>query len=129
MRDIQEIQSSLTVFDEFGTLKNNSEAIKWVLSKLENSKSVAFAWTDEEGTQLDLILTYKPFYDPENARLIQGGVRVQHDLLVSVLRHGAFGFQTGKDITETHFNYYKEKLNVGFPAFADFLNAIRQNLN
>jgi len=95
--------------DKYGTALNDIETFKTIALKLKNYSCFLMAWTDEAGTQLDILFTLDPNFDSENIGLVQGGVR-QNDLFVSIMRMGAFGFEVKNDTT--HGGYYSEKLSV-----------------
>jgi len=116
-------------FDEYKTIINDQENYKDIAKQLvEGEGAVLFAWTDGQGTQFDILLAICPDVIFENDILIQGGVK-SSDLFVSVMRIGSFGFNLD---TESHPNYYAEKLGIGTGEtankFAEFINSIKKEI-
>jgi len=117
--------------DSYGTIVNgeNIDTFEWAAEMLSTFGSVIFAWTDQEGTQLDILLTYKTGFSPSNISLLQDGVR-HNDLFVSIMRMGSFGFEISHD--DTFPSYYAEKLGLGGEATAEklavLLNGIKREL-
>lgn len=112
--------------DEFyGIVINSEKTYEAIAHSLLQLKPVLIAWTDQEGTQLDILLNYMAIkYGPA-----QGGVRGT-DLFVSVMRVGAFGFDAKEK--DTHPRYYSEKLGLGsgvtVEKFAELINGIKSKL-
>lgn len=115
--------------DEYGVHVNGQETYDAIAAALRAHSSLAISWTDQEGTQLDLLLAV-----PEHVvGPFQGGIR-QGDLFVAIMRMGAFAF----DITSnprTDPGYYAEKLgrsqlgrSVTSVKLSDLINGVRSSL-
>lgn len=97
----------MIIQDEYGCVLNRPETYKTLASVLtDGSIPVVFAWTDEEGSQLDIMLVY----DARQYGFLQRGMSADTDLFVGVSRCGFFGFEIN-DI-EKHPDYVAEKLNL-----------------
>lgn len=124
--EISMSQSENMNHDEFGTVLNGADTYKEIGLALATDSVVLVPWTDELGTQLDILLVWKPSFCAPSRQLIQGGVR-STDLFVSIMRKGAFGFEV--DRTDTAGGYYAEKLGLekGETALklAEFLNGVK----
>lgn len=115
--------------DEYGTVQNDPKTYKGIVKLLKVYGSALIAWTDDEGTQFDILFTrfHAPF---QLTGSIQGGLR-WNDLFVSIMRIGAFGFEIQKD-TDTHAGYYEEKFGreMGSTSskLAELINGVRKEL-
>jgi|SRR6266496_3444993 len=111
--------------DEYGTIENGEQTYLAIAKEIQ-SYPMVIAWTDNEGSQLDVLLVLRP----RQVGFLQGGVRGSTDLFVSIMRLGAFGFDTG--ITDTHPSYIGEKLRLGDNVTTDklteLINGIRRYL-
>ena len=111
--------------DEYGTVFNGPDTFQEIALALITTKLALIPWTDEAGTQFDVLLSYGVEFAPSRG-LIQGGLR-STDLFVSIMRKGAFGFDI--DRTDTAGAYYAEKLFItgGETAdkLAEFLNGVK----
>lgn len=109
--------------DEWGVVYNTETTYKRLASLLTET-SVVIAWTDQEGTQLDILLTLFPL----QVGPLQRGLRGNRDLFVAVMGFGAHSFDAAH--TDTHGGYISEKLggggyNVTWEKVAELLNGIR----
>ena len=98
--------------DEYGCVLNGPETYNGIAALLREHGSCIVPWTDEEGTQFDIL--FNVFRVPEQMvshglGLIQGGLN-SRDLFISIMRVGAFAFEREK--TDTHASYYAEKLRI-----------------
>ncbi len=93
--------------DEYQTVFNSEKTYKGLASHLSNHDPIIFAWTDQEGTQLDILLAYKPLQYGH----LQRGMHSMTDLFVAVSHFGMFGFELNG--TEKFAGYVGEKLNLG----------------
>lgn len=114
--------------DEYGTILNGPETYQAIALALVTTKLALIPWTDEAGTQLDILLAHGVEFAPSRS-LIQGGVRPT-DFFVSIMRKGAFGFELND--LETHSGYYAEKLKLSgeetIDKLAEFLNGVKAAL-
>jgi len=117
--------------DEYGTVLNSLETYQFISWNLIQFGCLFIAWTDEQGTQLDILFT-KLRHPLAKVGPTQGGVR-WNDLYVSIMRMGAFGFEIKQD-ADTSSDYYEEKLagghNLGSTAdkLAELINGVRSEL-
>jgi len=96
--------------DEYGTVQNSQETYHDIASLLDTYHACIFPWSDEEGTQFDILFSILPAsMQAVSRQLIQGGIR-SNDLFVSIMRVGCFAFEVGN--TDTHPAYYAEKLRL-----------------
>ena len=114
--------------DEYGEVLNGQENYELIARILCSSGSTIFGWTDQDGSHLDILLTYKPFYMGGG---LQGGLKPNNYLFVSIMRYGhAFGFDIYN--VDTHMNYYSEKLNLRenntIQELSDLLNGVKKAL-
>ena len=95
--------------EEFGEVINSERTYLAVSKMLRRYEHVIIAWTDQNGTHLDILLS---LYVPRAGTGFQGGIK-RDDLYVSVMRKGAFAFRRDhlKDGT-THHAYLAEKLGM-----------------
>ncbi len=118
------------ILDEYETVINNEDTYRIIAMQLLNIP-VIFAWTDELGTQYDILMVNKPSCIAENSHLIQRGVRPTEDLFVSIMSIGAFSFKVHTDIISVG-GYVAEKLNIPHgptaDKLADLINGVRNNL-
>jgi hypothetical protein len=92
--------------DEFGTVYNHIVTYEVLARTLLKHGRAAIAWTDQDGTQLDIFFQLMtPHWGP-----FQGGVHPFTDLMVAVMRQGAFAF----DVKNQNSNpsYIGEKLHM-----------------
>lgn len=91
--------------DEYGEVINGKDTFEAIAYKVGvDSEPVLIGWSDEHGAHLDILFVKGAAGEGP----LQGGVR-RSDLLVSLMRRGAFGFEIEK--IDTHSGYYGEKLN------------------
>ena len=112
------------VQDKYGTVYNSKKTYKYLAGYVRYCP-IFVAWTDQEGTQLDLLLVVKP----DIMGIVQGGLH-DADLLVAVMRKGAFGFDVNN--LETHPAYVAEKLGIDndntCKKLTEFINGVRHYL-
>ncbi len=113
--------------DEDGVVHNNIVTYVKIAQLLLQNGSILISWTDEEGSQLDILFTLLKF-PPIGP--IQGGLKSDY-LYVSIMRIGAFGFRV--EDTTTTSEYYKEKLgmtsNVTTDKLTELINGVRKELS
>lgn len=114
--------------DEYGEVKNCPLTYASVALALTKGESVMVAWTDGHMSHFDVLFTYKAM---RCGKHIQGGVRPETDLLVSVMRVGSFGFEVND--SELHWSYVNEKFGNFFGEttgreFAALVNGIKNEL-
>lgn len=113
--------------DEYGTVLNAPETFEAIAKNIRGGFSVLIAWTDEEGTQFDILFARHPITNGP----VQGGIQ-SSDLFVSIMRIGAFGFDISN--TDTHPSYYAEKLHLrsgglSCDKLAELINGIKKSIN
>lgn len=112
--------------DEYGEIINGEETYHAVAMQLKETGSCIIGWSDEGGTHFDILFTLRP----SQYGILQGGVRGDSDLFVSIMRIGSFGFEISDK--ETHFGYYNEKLggNLGSTAekLGELINKIKERV-
>lgn len=112
--------------DEYGEVINGERTYKDIAFHILNERSALIGWTDENGTHFDILFTALNVSVPRD-NTIQGGVR-SNDLFVSIMRKGAFGFEMA--VTNTHPNYYAEKLCVSgeetCTKLAELINGVKK---
>lgn len=92
--------------DEYGTVINSDQTFNYLAERLARGEAWLFAWTDQEGTQLDILMKLNPF----KLGPVQGGLQAD-DLYVAVAHFGMFGF--GLNGREKFPDYIGEKLGLG----------------
>lgn len=77
--------------DEYETVINSQATYDGIVEflKVENHRQIIFAWTDQEGTQLDILMSYRPMQFGH----LQRGMKSRTDLFVAVSSFGMFGFE------------------------------------
>lgn len=75
--------------NEWGEVITGITTIAALYTLLKYKGSAFIGWTDEAGSHYDILFTLRPTTFGAN---IQGGLRPQHDLIVSIMRVGSFGF-------------------------------------
>ena len=122
-------QDEIMNHDEFGTILNGPDTYQEIALALATDGIALVPWTDELGTQLDILLAWKPNPCAPSSHLIQRGIR-PNDLFVSIMSWGAFGFDLKE--TDTFAGYYGEKLKLGkgesTDRLAEFLNGVKAAL-
>ena len=117
--------------DEYHTFQNSPKLYKWLAMNLQEFGYQFIAWTDNEGTQFDILFT-KLGHPLSMMGPVQGGMK-WNDLFVSIMRLGSFGFTVEKK-PQTHPGYYEEKLAVGHTLgstakkLATLINGVRDQL-
>ena len=113
--------------DEYGEVINHEETYDAIAEVLRAVGHLLIGWTDQEGTHFDILLVSGV---PSYGTNIQGGIHPARDLFVSIMRRGAFAFDTGND--DTHPGYYDEKLGGGLGTskepLAELLNQVKRRL-
>lgn len=115
------------IIDEYGILKTSSESCAIIASLINNNGRLLVSWTDEEGTQLDILFTTLDQRISHPLAQPQGGIKSDY-LFVSIMRMGAFAFEINKSFT--HPNTYAEKLGVDYGGvtankLADLINGVK----
>lgn len=118
------------ILDQFGCVLNGDATYKELSRLLSHSEvnSVVFAWTDQAGTQLDILLAYQPV----QYGLLQRGMRAETDLFVAVSSFGMFGFELNGQWKAP--GYVGDKLNLGGTendtniALAELVNGVCKEL-
>lgn len=91
--------------DEYGEVINGELTYRWVSLYLRQHQSVLIGWTDEVGTNFDILFSCSPRVSGS----IQGGLS-RHELFISIMRIGAYGFNVNGG--QIHQMYISEKLNI-----------------
>lgn len=112
--------------DEYDTAINSDHTYKAIASWLVLGPNIIIAWTDQRGSQFDILFSFRALPDGP----LQGGIKPNNDLFVSIMRKGAFAFSLDRQSAP---GYYGEKLNmsqegVTIEALADLLNGVRREL-
>lgn len=94
--------------DEYGIIINGP--LTYGLISTVCITGIFFPWTDEEGTQLDLLFSYQP--SMLNAAQIQRGLGKGNKLFVSVSGASMFGFDAFKPTSSLYPIYVAEKLKL-----------------
>lgn len=112
--------------DEYGEVVNGEDTYKEIAANLKVGLPVLIGWSDGHGAHLDILFAKGAVGQGP----LQGGIRRTSDLLVSLMRRGAFGFEV--DHQDTHSGYYGEKLNwsgaESLEALASLINSVKRLL-
>lgn len=113
--------------DEYETVINHKDTYENIADFLKAGPPLVFAWTDGHGTQLDILMAYRPL---QFGRL-QRGMNAATDLFVAVSLHGMFGFELNG--TWKAPGYVGEKLGLGgdndtTAALAELINGVCEEL-
>ena len=112
--------------DEWGVVINTPENYKEIAKEIQDGGQCVFAWTDQEGTQYDLLISHNPIHI---GGLMQRGIRPS-DMFVGVMSRGCFGFEIN-DIWKSP-GYISEKLRIGnditCEKLSELINGIIQEL-
>jgi hypothetical protein len=110
--------------DEWREVINGPNTYKWIVNALKCDGSAIIGWTDEQGTHFDILFSVPVMCNGN----LQGGLNPGGDLFVSLMRIGAFSFDTRPG--ETHHHYIAEKLglspSVTTEALAQLINNVRR---
>ena len=111
--------------DEYDTVVNHPDTYLGIASRLEDiyESGVVFAWTDNEGTQLDILMVT----NPAQVGHLQRGMRSSTDLFVGISGWGMFGFELNG--TWKAPGYVGSKLGLGGEnattvALAELINGV-----
>ena len=111
--------------DEYGTVINSQKTYE-VLADILRIDSVIFAWTDQEGTQLDILMAHNPVQFGH----LQRGMSAATDLFVAVSHFGMFVFELNG--MEKFPGYIGEKLGLGTNTttekLAELINGVCEEL-
>lgn len=114
--------------DEYGTVINHQDTFKSIKQTLSVGLPVVFAWTDGEGTQLDILMAYHPVKYGN----LQRGMNAS-SLYVAISGFGMFGF--GLNGAYKMRNYICDKLgmkseanSVTGQALEELINGVCQRL-
>lgn len=94
--------------DEYGTVFNSEKTYTGLAKILNRHGSAIIAWTEQQGSQMDIWLTVQPI----QAGPVGRGLRATTDLFVAVIGFGAFGFEIDRN-NALHAGYVAEKLSWG----------------
>ena len=112
-------------YDNYEEVINGEETYKRIAEVLNNNKSCIIGWSDGDMTHLDILFVCNAM----GFGHFQGGVK-SDDLFVSIMRRGAFGFETNN--TDTYEGYYSEKLGGGLGSttekLAELINGVKKEL-
>lgn len=113
--------------DEYGTVINGEQTYDGLTGILIAHHPAIIAWTDEAGTQLDILLAYSP----AQYGSLQRGMSSDTDLFVAVSNCGMFGFELNG--SEKFPGYVGEKLHLGGEndstvKLAELINAVCRRL-
>ncbi len=108
--------------DEYGNVLNDHKTYLGLVVGLL-IRPVVFAWTDEQGSHLDILMTY----EPAQYGNLQRGMNSKTDLFIAVSGYGMFGFELNG--FEKYPTYVGEKLGMGGSnlttiALAEMINAV-----
>jgi hypothetical protein len=96
--------------DDYGCVVSSQETVDAISDTLRAGSPVAIAWGDQnKTTQFDILFSW-------NARgwgNLQGGIKAETYLFVSIMRLGAFAFDVCKRPEQLHHEYIAEKLLIG----------------
>lgn len=111
--------------DTYGEIINGEDTYREIVTDLRESGRCLIGWTDQNGTHLDILFVYRsPIYGT-----VQGGLKGS-DLFVSIMRRGAFGFES--ENADTAPAYYDEKLGGGLHStsipLAELINGVKTAL-
>lgn len=101
-------------YDNFEEVINGPETYARIAEIINRDGSVLIGWTDGDMTHLDILFTS----GVTGFGHFQGGVNPS-DIFVSIMRKGAFGFESNS--ADTHAGYYNEKLGGGMGSTAEKL--------
>lgn len=111
----------------FADVVEGPDTCKSVAEEIKRRGSVLVGWNDQEMTHHDILFTLKPRHFGN----IQGGIRPETYLFVSVMRIGAFAFSVHRD-APLFYDYVDSKLGgIGHPAkerLTNFINGVLENL-
>jgi hypothetical protein len=116
--------------DEYGTVINHKDTFTFIANMLQAERdfgSVVFAWSDEQSSQYDILMTYKPLQFGH----LQRGMNAGTDLFVAISGLGMFGFELNGAWKSA--GYVGEKLGLGGSndttvALADLINGVCRRL-
>ncbi len=116
-------------YEEYGEVINGQQTYEGIAHILERHP-ILVGWTDGNGTHLDIMFNKQVVPYGTN---IQGGIRPNTDLFVSIMRWGAFAFEISE--SELHPGYVDEKLgNRGSfgkacsQALAELINGVKKEI-
>ena len=109
--------------DEYGEVINSPETYKDIADNLRSGGAVLIGWSDGD-SHYDILFNYGVIFEPSNMPTIQGGIKA-HDLFISVMRIGAFGFSVDRTSNE---HYYREKLGYCDAGLEALFNGVREAL-
>lgn len=116
-------------FDEYHTVINDQETYKRIAFGLKNHGSFLIAWTDQIGTQFDILFTINPDFEMQNIGMVQRGIR-RTDLFVSIMGLKSHGFEIENQ--NTHQGYLAEKLGVTgdetIEKLGELINGVKKEL-
>lgn len=110
--------------DEYGEVLNGEDTYNEIYKTLVADGRVMIGWTDELGTHYDILFVNTA----EKHGPVQGGIQPETDLIVAIMRQGAFAFDIRK---ESHPNYIGEKLGVSGETgerLGTLINEVRRRL-
>lgn len=100
--------------DSYGEVINSPATFGAIALALKMKENVMVGWTDEGGSHLDILFTYKAM---KFGKHIQGGLSPEKDLFVSIMRVGAWGFAIND--TVIYPSYLEEKFRCSFCSFGE----------
>lgn len=116
-------------YDKYGEVINGEKTYQGIAEELGRN-AVIVGWSDGHSTHFDVLFTLTALRYGDQ---IQGGLRPETDLFVSIMRWGAFAFEV--DESDTAPGYYEEKLgnrgkfgDVTSAALAELINGVRSKL-
>ena len=90
--------------DDYGETINGVNTYFTIARDLNQEGACFIGWSDQEGTHLDILFTYRT----KQYGGAQRGIKPRDDLFVSIIGSGSFGFDV-KD-QDSDQEYYREKL-------------------
>lgn len=112
--------------DEYGEVINGQATYDEIVANLVLGRSIMIGWTDEQMSHFDILFSFRA---GRYGSQIQGGLRPETDLLVSIMRVGAFGFEV--NASELHPGYVGEKLFMSGTTcekLTELINGVKKEL-
>lgn len=122
--DIMKLEDMLSVDkDDYDEVINGKRTYQFIATQLNSGDAVVIGWTDELATHYDILWVLGAHREGN----LQGGLD-GHELFVSIMRKGAFGFDADRSLLgPLHPEYVGEKLYVSGVAaqkLAELINGV-----
>ena len=112
--------------DEYGEVVNSPETYQHIAQASVDRENILIGWTDEAGSHYDILFTHGAITPNDNRKTVQGGIKPDNDLFISIMRKGAFGFAINN--TWTSPGYFGEKL-MPSGAYSETLDKLAELIN